>query len=154
MKPEFKEAYEATRQLLHTHPGVQRYRLVGSAVYCEDAKDVDILVLTQPEHTEFIGSTDAPNPARWMFGSEWELCVGEYDDMDDKWGAIRKGPVNLIVTVDPDWFDRACTASDVCVALNLTRKRDRLLVWRIVRDGMNPLSAEVSVKEWEAKHGT
>jgi hypothetical protein len=49
--------------------------------------------------------------------------------------SFRKGNVNLIVTGDAEFFELNKRASDVCVALGLKHKDDRILVHKIVRDG-------------------
>jgi hypothetical protein len=79
--------------------------------------------------------------ARYLFGDGWITCGGEYDDQDDKWGAIRKDNVNLIVTVDPAWYERAKLANEVCYALRLQDKGDRVVVYRVVRDGYDQQQA-------------
>lgn len=150
-----KEVLETTR-MLQTHELVLDFALVGSALYHPDPKDLDFLVLvkgdgffTGPPHLNKmpIGeSLDAllngevaehqrPAAPRWAFGPEWQLCGGEYDDQDDKWGALRNGPVNLIVTVDPEWYANAKLANEVCCALKLMDKGDRIVVYRVIRDG-------------------
>lgn len=149
-----KEVLETTR-MLHTHELVLDFALIGSALYHPEPKDLDFLVLvrgdsffTGPPHPnkraideqapdlEFALLDDATSKApRWAFGADWQLCGGEYDDQDDKWGAIRNGPVNLIVTVDPAWYARAQMANEVCHALRLMDKEDRIAVYHVIRDG-------------------
>lgn len=115
-------------QMLAQHPKVRKFQLVGSSLIDEEtAKDLDVLVLV--EGTAFL--TDA----RWAFGPEWDTVGGRYDDQTDQWGSVRKGVVNLIVTVDPAWYDRAALANEVCVALKLKDKGDRIVTYRVVRDG-------------------
>jgi hypothetical protein len=115
-----------TATMLARHKQVLAFDIVGSARYSDDAKDVDILVLA--DYPDFCG-------ARWMFGNTWTLCAGKYDDQTDKWGTLRKGNANLIVTVDRGWYDRMKVASEVCAALKLMDKGDRIVVHRVVRDG-------------------
>lgn len=138
-------------KLLTGHPLVLDFELIGSACYHPEPKDIDFLVLVkdapppsdQPlndilEDTvldEFAPGQGFLCGARWAFGPEWELCSGEYDDQDDKWGAIRKDNLNLIVTVDEGWFERAKLANEVCCALKLMDKGDRVVVYQVVRDG-------------------
>lgn len=109
------------------------FALIGSAVYHDDPKDVDFLVLAKGD--------DFREDARWSFGPGWDLCAGQYDEQDDKWGALRKGDVNLIVTVDPEWFKGAKLANEVCALLKLQDKADRVAVYRVVRDGMSAEAA-------------
>jgi hypothetical protein len=120
-------------KVLRANDKVLDFDPVGSAVYMEEAKDLDVLVLY-----------DAPSfltDARWAFGPDWYLCAGEYSDTDESWGAIRKGAVNLIITVDRAWYDGMLKASRVCEALGLQDKGDRIIVHRIVRDGYDATDA-------------
>jgi hypothetical protein len=121
-----------TSIFLAQQPRVKSFCLVGSSLYVEAPNDVDFLVLTS--HTGFseAHSEDFDN---------WQLCGGQYDDQTDKWGAVRKGAVNLIITTDSAWFSRCKLASDVCHALKLQDKGDRIVVHRVVRDGYSPEEA-------------
>jgi hypothetical protein len=140
-------------KLLTGHPLVLDFQLVGSAVYHPEPKDVDFLVLVKdlpPRQKRSIGDQledilDGDVPAgmgpgflcgaRWAFGPDWTLCAGEYDDQNDEWGAIRRGGLNLIITIDPEWYKRAAVANEVCAALKLMDKGDRVVVYRVIRDG-------------------
>jgi hypothetical protein len=122
-----------TIQMLKDEPRVIKYAPVGSALYLDEAKDLDFLVLVDTGGASWL-------PARWWFDG-FTLCGGEYDDQTEKWGATRKGLVNLIITVDPEWYSRMLTASAVCEALKLTDKGDRIVVHRVVRDGYDPEAA-------------
>jgi hypothetical protein len=115
-----------TSAMLAAHAKVKKFQLVGSALYHPEPKDLDFLVLV--DHKDFLMG------ARWAFGSEWDLC-GDYDLTGDLWGAIRKGNVNLILTVDAAWYDRAALANEVCHTLKLMDKADRMAVYRVIRDG-------------------
>lgn len=138
----------ATTSMLANHTDVIAFCVAGSALYHEDPKDLDFLVLVKDgppalpaQSIDGYGfdddqaGTGFSGHARWLFGTGWDTCSGEYDDQDDKWGAIRKDNVNLIVTVDPDWYARAKLANEVCVALKLQDKADRIVVYRVVLDG-------------------
>lgn len=140
-----KDTINVSRMLAY-HPRVKNFQLVGSSLIDEDtAKDLDVLVLT--DHAAFMsGSEDAgdgvtmscdDHSARWAFGTEWSVIGGRYDDQTDKWGSLRSGDVNLIVTVDPEWYSRAVIANEVCCALKLLDKGDRIVVYRVIRDGYN-----------------
>jgi hypothetical protein len=136
----FEQEGVDTALMLSQHKRVLDYAIVGSARYLDEAKDLDFLVLA--EGHAFMALTNANGDwdddhqsVRWMFGSDWTLCGGEYDDQTDKWGAIRNGNVNLIVTVERDWYDRMKVASEVCTALKLADKGDRIVVHRVIRDG-------------------
>ncbi len=120
--------------VLSQHPKVLKFKVAGSALYHPDPQDLDFLVLVNGN--TFLGNADS-FAARWMFGPEWEVCAGQYDDQTDKWGALRKGNVNLSVTVDPAWYERAVLANEVCHALKLMDKADRIVTYRVIRDGYN-----------------
>lgn len=128
----FREAVD-TAKLLASNDDVLKHEVVGSACYREDAKDLDILVLIKP--VEFQSITQATHE---IFGGAWSLCGEDYEDMDEHWCARRKGDVNLIITDDPGWFDRAVVANAVCIGLQLEDKHSRKVVYRIVRDGQDP----------------
>lgn len=150
----------ATTKMLALIPRVVQFEVIGSVLIDpEAAKDLDFLVLVDDKPTgrsSFYAEAQADfepgiDPtfhqtgflgcARWLFGEGWETCSGEYDDQDDKWGALRKGNVNLIVTTDKGWYDRALMASTVCEALKLTDKGDRIVAYRVIRDGYSAADA-------------
>jgi hypothetical protein len=165
----FKEAVEVAK--LMQHPDVLDHDIIGSALYMDTAADLDVLVLfkdrpavkrpltvmgegtgldaTDPLfdnleatlHEDEITGSGFLGYGRWMFGSDWCLCGVEYSDQDDTWGAIRKGSINLIMTNDEGWYKRSVTASRVCEALKLTNKDDRIVVYRVIRDGYDAESA-------------
>jgi hypothetical protein len=113
--------------MLQEHERVLDFCLAGSAIYHPEPKDLDFLVLCVGENF--------PEHARWAFGSEFSLCSEDYDGQGIQWGALRNGPVNLIVTVDPEWYKRAKLANEVCAALKLLDKGDRIVTYRVIRDG-------------------
>lgn len=115
--------------MLKANPKVVDFCVAGSALYHPEPKDLDFLVLCEGDNF----TTDA----RWAFGSEFALCGVEYDDQGTQWGALRAGEVNLIVTVDPEWYKRAKLANEVCAALKLLDKGDRIVTYRVIRDGYN-----------------
>lgn len=124
-----------TSAMLSSMKLVKKFAVVGSALIDEkSAADLDFLVL--------IDANSFLTDGRWAFGTDWHLCAGEYSDTDDSWGAIRKGVVNLIVTVDPEWYSRALTANEVCVALKIADKGDRIVVYRVIRDGYDAAQAQ------------
>jgi hypothetical protein len=160
----YKEAVEVAK--LMQHPDVLDHDIIGSALYMDTAADLDVLVLFKDrpavkrlpmaagESGMDLDSLEAVladedgitgsgflGYGRWMFGSDWCLCGVEYSDQDDTWGAIRKGSINLIMTNDEGWYKRSVTASRVCEALKLTNKDDRIVVYRVVRDGYDAESA-------------
>jgi hypothetical protein len=128
--------------MLKDLPFVQRHQLVGSACYHKEPKDVDFLVQVEP-----LDPLEEPSfPYRWAFGNGWAVPEGEYDDQDGRWYAMRKGDINLIITSDPAWYDRAVIANSVCHLLELQSKRDRVAVYRLLRDGQSIEQARASAK--------
>lgn len=124
-----------TSSMLAKHAKVLKFCVAGSAIYHADPQDLDFLVLV--EGAGFISD------ARWAFGSEWETVGGRYADQTDAWGSIRHGKVNLICTVDPAWYERAALANEVCAALKLMDKGDRVVTYRVIRDGYNAEQANL-----------
>ncbi|PPE71465.1 hypothetical protein C1702_00225 [Caldimonas thermodepolymerans] len=113
------------------------FTVVGSSRIVEDPQDLDVLVLLPRRHGNEGTSLarDAEETALAAFGQDWQACRESYELLGHHWCALRRGPINLIVTTDPDWFSRFRRADEVCVALKLTNKADRKVVHRIVRDG-------------------
>ena len=73
----------------------------------------------------------------------WGKC-GNYDtDNHEKvvWAAIRRDEVNFMVTNDRGFFERYKAAMQVCIALDLQTKKERIMVCKIVRDGMSAKQA-------------
>lgn len=117
-----------TMRMLDNHTNVIQSQHVGSLLIDGvEAKDIDFLVL--------MDNTRVVTDARWAFGGDWVLPSGEYSDTDDTWCAIRKGDINLILTNDARWYERCKLANEVCVALQVQDKKDRIRVYRVIRDG-------------------
>lgn len=114
--------------LIKELPLVLDHALIGSAMYMPDANDVDFAVLIDPKH-------NAIDYATSMHEDGWGQC-GEYDGVGGIWAAVRRGNLNLMVTHDPRFFADYKTAMEVCKALKLKHKEDRIAVCQIVRDGM------------------
>lgn len=132
-----KELAEASAWL-SVHQHVACHTVVGSALYRDDAQDLDILVMLNAQYIDGIGL--------WVdeeIGEGWLNC-GEYDT-DGEWLAVRKGIVNLIVTEDLVMYQKFNAASQVCKALALPDKEARMVIYRIVRDGMNADTARAHV---------
>lgn len=119
----------AGEALIPTLPHVKDFALIGSASYLPNASDVDFAVLI--DDFECGG---AVNYATKMVNDGWGNC-GEYDGVGGIWAAVRRENLNLMVTHDPEFFANYKTAMEVCKALNLQHKQDRIAVCQIVRDG-------------------
>jgi hypothetical protein len=141
----------ATAVELLANNKVARFALVGTAAYPDEAgvdpKDIDFLVLC---HGETVGMNDLIDTSlpRHAFGEGWDNGGSNALDAEgDQWGSIRRGDVNLILTTDAGWYDRSIKASDVCVALQLTEKFDRIVAYRVIRDGFEPADARIEAAE-------
>jgi hypothetical protein len=113
-------------QALTTHrwmAGVTHAEVLGSALFMENPRDIDIGVLV----TDFQDFMEA------RMEEGWEAC-GDYSMSGTDWGSIRKGDINLIVMSDPARMEAFHLAMQVCKYLNLTDKKDRVAVCQIVRD--------------------
>ncbi len=119
---------------LRKMPEVEKYSIVGSSLYLPNPNDVDFCVLLR-------AGRDPCLYASQLAADGWGHC-GEYDEQDGRWCAIRRGYLNLMLTNDPKWFDGYVLAMEVCEALNLQDKADRIVVCRVVRDGYNATEAK------------
>lgn len=119
------------KDLLSSLHSVLDYALIGSAMYLEDAKDVDFAVLIDGDAIDYTTK---------LHDTGWGLC-GDYDTGVGIWAAVRKGNLNFMVTHSPKFFQDYKTAMEVCKALKLTDKEDRIMVCRIVRDGFSATAA-------------
>lgn len=104
------------------------FDVVGSALYVEEPTDLDVLVLVDA------GLDGKVSDVLCDQFEEFQQC-GEYDDQNHTWASVRKGHVNLIVTCDPKWYERCLLASTLCHALKLQDKGDRIVAYRVIRDG-------------------
>ena len=117
----------AGTMLITTLPGVLDFALIGSAMYMREANDVDFAVLIDP-------SRNAVDYAMGMQSEGWGQC-SDYDGVGGIWAAVRRENINLMVSHDPKFFADYKTAMEVCKALKLKHKEDRIAVCQIVRDG-------------------
>lgn len=122
-----------TTKMLNTWDGVVDIALVGSALYmpAEEVGDVDFVVLLGDGYEALQYMSDTLGD-----GDGWDWC-GEYDTAFGEWGAIRRENVNLMITHSRAFFDGFKMAAQVCKALRLQSKIERITVHRVVRDGMS-----------------
>lgn len=123
-----KGTIEEGEDFLRHRVGVLEFSLIGSAMFLpeEACQDVDFAVLT---------AGGAREDFLRLVGEGWEDCAEQYDLQDGTWGSVRRGDINLMITSDKAWYDRYKLAMEVCKALRLTEKKDRIAVCRVVRDG-------------------
>lgn len=120
--------------------GVIDCALIGSALYLPaTANDIDFAVLLWPNVTPAEFCAD-------LRGQGFASC-SKYEHMppESDWLSVRNGMLNLMVTANRKFFDGYVTAMQVCLALHLTDKRDRILVCKIVRDGMTAAQAKAAM---------
>lgn len=122
--------------MLNTHPDVTDYLPVGSwciiGVYAP--RDKDYLVLVRGRTIE-----EAQN----MFPG-WSTCATDFSggiNEGSNWFSVRQGEYNLIITTDAEWYEGGCRAQRVCEARRISSKRQRIIVWCIVRDGLDEVAA-------------
>lgn len=125
MSIDIKATAAEAERIIAGLPKVVASRMIGSATYLSDPFDVDYLV-----------QVDAGCAVEYVGGhlASFMSC-GEYDTTDGAWAAVRKGGVNIIVTIDAQFYDLFGRATEVCKALRLVHKDQRVAVCQIVRDG-------------------
>lgn len=100
--------------------------IVGSAAYSNNPNDLDIAILT--DRPVFLWETE-----NCPIG-EWQRC-GDYDTSGtNTWTSVRRDNLNLMITNSQEFFDGYKMATEVCIALKLENKADRIKVCQIVRD--------------------
>lgn len=110
-------------------PEVAESALIGSAMYLppETVADVDYAVL--------VHGTDYVQPlTRLMLDHGFAGCGEQYEASTGTWGAVRRGNLNLMVTHDRAFYESYKLAMEVCKALRLENKLDRIAVCKVVRD--------------------
>lgn len=109
---------------------------VGSRITCDPAPentDQDYLVLVGEDAQEFI-------VAMTEYGFDVELGEGYAEDAlnggeDNRFQSYRMDDVNLIATVDEDFYDRFVAATTVAKRFNLLDKTDRIALFQAVLYG-------------------
>ena len=122
--------------MLGAHPAVIAYHPVGSwcVIGVDDPRDKDYLVLIFGRTIE---------EAKNMFPG-WSTCGTDFSGGINKgshWFSVRRGEYNLIVTTDLEWYEGGRRAQRVCEALRVSNKMQRIIVWNIVRDGLDAVAA-------------
>lgn len=118
-------------------PGVINFAPIGSATYmpAEEVNDVDFAVLVK-------------GPSALIYAQEFKhdqnavVMCAEYDT-NHEWCAVRVGNINLMICVDPKFFQGYLTATEVCKVLRLKTKAERIAVCMVVRDGLNANDAAI-----------
>lgn len=121
------EEIKSGEEFVRTLPGVAEFSLIGSSMYLPDAQDIDYLLLVNDGRVGCDYAADLTNTG-------FQPC-GEYDTAQGHWCAVRRDRLNIVITSDPEFYQRFKRAMEVCKALRLTNKDERVAVCRIVRDG-------------------
>jgi hypothetical protein len=123
------EIFLATLQI---GKAIRDHQLVGSTYTLGHGRDIDFAVL--------IAETDLNVRPVWL-GVEWQR-EGSDAYEGNIFASYRNGNFNLIVMNDAEVYRKYLTAMEVCKALKLQTRRERVIVCRIVRDGMTAEQAE------------
>ncbi len=100
--------------------------------------DVDYLVLVK----------DIKEAMDWLLADGYSLCEHQYaQDVETgatvQWFAVRKGVLNLIVQANVSLYFRSCAATELCRALNVKNKEDRIAIFRAVKFGVESVEGDV-----------
>lgn len=102
-----------------------RWASVGSKVICNPppmGSDYDFLVLVKKRDASRIAS----------LGFKLDDGSAHYDPSEGKFNSWRRGEVNLIVTDDPDFFDKFVFATKIARSLNLFKREDRVTLFQAI----------------------
>jgi len=100
----------------------------GSNYICNppvEDTDIDTVVLVE----------DLSDALQAYSAEGWTYCGKDYEANMLDWFAVRKGKENHIVMKDLERFQHWITATELCRALNLLKKQDRILVFNTIVDG-------------------
>lgn len=111
---------------------IRSYQMVGSTYTLGHGRDIDFAVL--------IPGTDIDTRPMWI-DAEWQR-EGSDAYEGNVFASYRKDDINLIVMTDETVYRKYLAAMEVCKALKLQTRRERVIVCRIVRDGMDAEQAE------------
>jgi hypothetical protein len=116
---------------------------VGSSYILGEGMDLDIVALIHRD----VGISRAEellSSADYGVSSDGSGAVE-----DDKFRCFRKGDVNVMLTADEDWFWNFVKSAEVCKALKLTEKWQRIAVHRVLMDDED---ADLAVRTAQALH--
>lgn len=134
------ELAEAQALLEGMAPYVVEHALIGSSMYLprESCNDVDVLVL--------VGGCEYMDPiSDLVLNKGFVPCGEQYECASGTWGAARRGGLNLIITHEKQFYDDYLRAMEVCKALRLAEKKDRVAVCKVVRDRMSAADVRKAV---------
>lgn len=116
-------------------PGILTGSPIGSA-FIEGCvpKDIDLWLLLAEDYSWSAFEADLERMPELRFASSTERRKGDPR-------SYRLGDYNLIVTRDALKYGRGLIAHDLCRAMRLTNKADRLLAFDVIRDTIHPSEA-------------
>lgn len=112
---------------------IQEYQMVGSTYTLGKGRDVDFAVLVDNQF-HFQEQPD------WLVGDWVREGADVYEG--NVFASYRQGDINVIVMHNRDTYQKFLTAMEVCKMLKLQTRKERVLVCRIVRDGMSAEQAD------------
>ena len=116
-------------------PGILTGSPIGSAFIAGCApKDLDLWLLLAEDYSWSAFEADLERMPELRFVSSTERRI------DDP-RSYRLGDYNLIVTRDALKYGRGLTAHDLCRAMRLTNKVDRIIAFDVIRDMIHPSEA-------------
>ena len=121
-----------------------RHELAGSRVTCNPAPadtDQDVLVFVDGENADYFVQLMK------QAGFNVELGEGYAEDAlnggeSDRFQSYRLGDVNLIVTVDPLFYQRFTYATQIAKRANLLMKEERIALFQAILYGNMPQESE------------
>lgn len=130
-----KAANDMILNLRCLFPDILTGRPIGSAfvIGCTP-KDIDLWLLLDEDCSWDNFEADLSRMSGLRFASSTERREGDPR-------SYRVGDYNLIVTRDALKYGRGLTAHDLCSAMMLTNKADRILAFDVIRDTIPPSEA-------------
>jgi hypothetical protein len=122
----------------------KRAEQVGSSYINSSGQgeDLDIVVLC--------ADPGATLPLKMRMEEAGYRATGGESGEDDEFTTLRKGDVNVMLTVDEDWWWNFVKSAEVCKALHLRYKWERVAVHRVL---MNDEDAETAREVAQDKYG-